>query len=235
MKNISTENKSIILSSVITIILFCFIFCASNLFRKNNYINEIKTSMGNGDYLKLNLETNINDNTEKQKSKFTKKENTKKTNSKLKEESHYTSKFNNIDKQPNTTQDNTNKIPNLDDTINTNNNSSEANSGIGNFHFYSIGTAKILTEDILDKKITENLYYPEKAKRRGIEGKVSIQIDISKEGELISYKIISKKSNPILEEASIMTLKRIFPIDEFQIKNSEENFSTIITLLYKLN
>jgi TonB family protein len=115
------------------------------------------------------------------------------------------------------------------------NNFEESNSGIGNFQFYSVGTAKNITEDIIDKKITQNLFYPEKAKRRGIEGEIKIKIEISKDGELISYQIISKKNNLILEEASIQTLQKIFPIEELKIKNAEENFSTIITLLYKLN
>lgn len=241
MKNISTENKSIILSSTITTILFIIIFCASNFFINKNFINKTETPMGKENYIKVNLNQNHNDNLDKQKTKHTIQKNkkiteAKKENFKINDTYNKTSNITTTNNtiENNFSQTNEKQTPDIKKTS-TENNSSEANSGIGNFHFYSIGTAKILTEDILDKKITENLYYPEKAKRRGIEGKVSIQIDISKTGELISYKIISKKSNPILEEASIMTLKKIFPIDEFQIKNAEENFSIIITLVYKLN
>ena len=85
------------------------------------------------------------------------------------------------------------------------------------------------------KKIIENIYYPENATRRGIEGKIIIKVIISKTGNLLNYEIISKNNNQILEDASISTINKIFPIEELKIKNSLENFSTIITFIYKLN
>lgn len=217
MKNISTENKSIILSVIFTIIIFSIFFCASNFFEKKYFINKTETQMGKGNYLKVNLNQNNND--------YNKTSKTISTESKIQNNFY----------QENEKQIFDEKQYHQNEKSSSENNFEESNSGIGNFQFYSVGTAKNIMEDIIDKKITQNLFYPEKAKRRGIEGEIKIKIEISKDGELISYQIISKKNNLILEEASIQTLQKIFPIEELKIKNAEENFSTIITLLYKLN
>ena len=85
------------------------------------------------------------------------------------------------------------------------------------------------------KKIIENLFYPEKATRRGIEGKIIIKVEISKNGKLLNYEIISKNNNQILEDSAIITINNIFPIEELMTKNSQEDFSTVISFIYKLN
>ena len=102
-------------------------------------------------------------------------------------------------------------------------------------NFYPIEMAKQITEDIIDKKIIQYLVYPEKATRRGIEGEIIIKVKISKNGNLLDYEIISKNNNQILEESSITTINKIFPIRELNTKNALEDFSTIITFVYKLN
>ena len=114
---------------------------------------------------------------------------------------------------------------------NTNNDTTENN----NENFYPVEIAKQITEDIIDRKIIENLSYPEKATRRGIEGKIIIKVEISKNGKLLKYEIISKNNNQILENSAIITINKIFPIEELMQKNSQEDFSTIISFIYKLN
>ena len=114
---------------------------------------------------------------------------------------------------------------------NTNNDTTENNNEI----FYPVEIAKQITEDIIDRKIIENLSYPEKATRRGIEGKIIIKVEISKNGKLLKYEIISKNNNQILENSAIITINKIFPIEELMQKNSQEDFSTIISFIYKLN
>ena len=114
---------------------------------------------------------------------------------------------------------------------NTNNDTTENN----NENFYPVEIAKQITEDIIDRKIIENLFYPEKATRRGIEGKIIIKVEISKNGKLLKYEIISKNNNQILENSAIITINKIFPIEELMQKNSQEDFSTIISFIYKLN
>ena len=114
---------------------------------------------------------------------------------------------------------------------NTNNDTTENNNEI----FYPVEIAKQITEDIIDRKIIENLFYPEKATRRGIEGKIIIKVEISKNGKLLNYDIISKNNNQILEKSAIITINKIFPIEELMTKNSQEDFSTIISFIYKLN
>ena len=61
------------------------------------------------------------------------------------------------------------------------------------------------------------------------------KVKISKNGNLLDYEIISKNNNQILEESSITTINKIFPIKELNTKNTLEDFSTIITFVYKLN
>ena len=114
---------------------------------------------------------------------------------------------------------------------NTNNDTTENN----NENFYPVEIAKQITEDIIDRKIIKNLFYPEKATRRGIEGKIIIKVKISKNGKLLNYEIISKNNNQILEDSAIITINKIFPIEELMQKNSQEDFSTIISFIYKLN
>ena len=114
---------------------------------------------------------------------------------------------------------------------NTNNDTTENN----NENFYPVEIAKQITEDIIDRKIIENLFYPEKATRRGIEGKIIIKVEISKNVKLLNYEIISKNNNQILENSAIITINKIFPIEELMQKNSQEDFSTIISFIYKLN
>lgn len=120
---------------------------------------------------------------------------------------------------------------NFIETENSNSNKSENKSE----SFYPVEVAKQITEDVIDKKIIENLFYPEKATRRGIEGKIIIKVEISKNGKLLNYEIISKNNNQILEDSAIITINKIFPIEELMKKNSQEDFSTIISFIYKLN
>lgn len=219
MKKFNTENKSIIISIIFTMIFYIIVFCIPkiNLLTKNTK----PAKLINNNYIEIQIsQTNI-------KSKKSEIENTEniKTTIEQKKETPFTQETKLTEEIINTEE------INFIETENTNNNKSENKSE----SFYPVEVAKKITDDVIDKKIIENIYYPVKATRRGIEGKIIIKVEISKNGNLLNYEIISKNNNQILEDASISTINKIFPIKELEIKNTVENFSTIITFVYKLN
>ena len=219
MKKFNTENKSIIISIIFTMIFYIIVFCIPkiNLLTKNTQ----PAKLINNNYIEIQVyKTNI-------KSKKSEIENTEniKTTIEQKKETPFTQETKLTEKIVNTEE------TNLIEKENTSNDKSENKSE----NFYPVEIAKKITDDVIDKKIIENIYYPEKATRRGIEGKIIIKVEISKNGNLLNYEIISKNNNQILEDASISTINKIFPIKELEIKNTVENFSTIITFVYKLN
>lgn len=219
MKKFNTENKSIIFSIIFTLIFYIIVFCIPkiNLLTKNTK----PAKLINNNYIKIQIsQTNIKSN----KSEIENTENIK-TTIEQKKETSFIQETKLTEKIINTEE------INFIETENTNNNKSENKSE----SFYPVEVAKKITDDVIDKKIIENIYYPEKATRRGIEGKIIIKVEISKNGNLLNYEIISKNNNQILEESSITTINKIFPIKELNTKNTLEDFSTIITFVYKLN
>lgn len=219
MKKFNTENKSIIISIIFTMIFYIIVFCIPkiNLLTKNTKPEKLI----NNNYIEIQIYKNNTNNIDTSKSEnenlkteiLQKNEDAIIQETKIKEEKITTKETNLIEKE------------------NTSNDKSENQSE----NFYPVEIAKKITDDVIDKKIIENIYYPEKATRRGIEGKIIIKVIISKTGNLLNYEIISKNNNQILEESAIITINKIFPIEELMTKHSLENFSTIITFVYKLN
>ena len=58
--------------------------------------------------------------------------------------------------------------------------------------------------------INKNKYYPKIAVRRGIEGSVKIQFTISKDGELLTFKIIEGKK--VFEKSIGTAIQKSFPL-----------------------
>ena len=219
MKKFNTENKSIIISIIFTMIFYIIVFCIPkiNLLTKNTKPEKLI----NNNFIEIQIYKNNTNNidTSKSENENLKTEILQKNEDAIIQETKLTEEI-----------INTEEI-NFIETENINNNKSENKSE----SFYPVEVAKKITDDVIDKKIIENIYYPEKATRRGIEGKIIIKVEISKNGNLLNYEIISKNNNQILEKSAIITINKIFPIEELMIKNSLENFSTIITFVYKLN
>ena len=221
MKKFNTENKSIIFSIIFTLIIYIIVFCIFkidlNNTTKNNYQKMINKNI---------IKIQISSNKEESKTTEDNKNHIQKENLKTNENYFITeTKENNIKTQTDI------KLSKSNENINTNL-TPEKNI---EENFYPVEMAKQITEDIIDKKIIQHLVYPEKATRRGIEGEIIIKVKISKNGNLLDYEIISKNNNQILEESSITTINKIFPIKELNTKNTLEDFSTIITFVYKLN
>ncbi|MEE0878659.1 MAG: energy transducer TonB [Treponemataceae bacterium] len=221
MKKFDTENKSIIISIIFTLIIYIIVFCIFkidlNNTTKNNYQKMINKNI---------IKIQISSNKEESKTTDDNKNHIQKENLKTNENYFITeTKENNIKTQTDIKHSKSNE--NINTNLTPEKNIEE--------NFYPIEMAKQITEDIIDKKIIQHLVYPEKAIRRGIEGEIIIKVKISKNGNLLDYEIISKNNNQILEESSITTINKIFPIKELNTKNTLEDFSTIITFVYKLN
>lgn len=221
MKKFNTENKSIIISIIFTLIIYIIVFCIFkidlNNTTKNNYQKIINKNI---------IKIQISSNKEESKTTDDNKNHIQKENLKINENYFITeTKENNIKTQTDIKLSKSNE--NLNTNLTPEKNIEE--------NFYPVEIAKQITEDIIDKKIIQHLVYPEKATRRGIEGEIILKVKISKNGNLLDYEIISKNNNQILEESSITTINKIFPIKELNTKNTLEDFSTIITFVYKLN
>lgn len=78
--------------------------------------------------------------------------------------------------------------------------------------------------------ITQNLYYPRKARRRHIEGKVVLRVVISKEGKISDIEVISS-DNYVLTYAA----KQIFIIIEDQIPKPQEDITITVPITYRLH
>ena len=219
MNKFITENKSIIFSTIITLCFYIIVFCIIKF--DLSIIENNSDKIINNNFIEIQISQT---NTKSKKSETENIENIK-TKIEQKKETPFTKETKLTEEIINTEE------KNFIETENTNSDKSENKSE----SFYPVEVAKQITEDVIDRKIIENLFYPEKATRRGIEGKIIIKVEISKNGNLLNYEIISKNNNQILEDASISTINKIFPIKELEIKNTVENFSTIITFVYKLN
>lgn len=105
-------------------------------------------------------------------------------------------------------------------------------TGKGNFLDSGDGNYKTQIDNYLDKRIKENLSYPHKAKIRGIQGKVVIDISISSDGKLDKAIIISSSGSKLLDDEAISLVKNIFPLPQDEIKNIA--LTTTISITYKL-
>ena len=219
MNKFNTENKSIIFSTIITLCFYIFVFCIPK-------INLLTKNTKHEKFINNNfIEIQISQTNTKSKKSETENIETIKTKIEQKKETSFIQETKLTEEIINTEE------KSFIETENTNSDKSENKSE----SFYPVEVAKQITEDVIDRKIIENLFYPEKATRRGIEGKIIIKVEISKNGNLLNYEIISKNNNQILEESAIITINKIFPIEELMTKNSQEDFSTIISFIYKLN
>ena len=65
---------------------------------------------------------------------------------------------------------------------------------------------------LLDKKIREQLVYPETARRRALEGTVTIRICINADGTLSTYRITAGSGSPTLDAAASKLIESVFPL-----------------------
>lgn len=84
----------------------------------------------------------------------------------------------------------------------------DSNSGPAMDHDLGL---RIYASQVL-KIIQDNLSYPANARRRGLEGKLSLRFSIDEQGTVSEIQIISSSGIPLLDKASVKTIKScVFP------------------------
>lgn len=78
----------------------------------------------------------------------------------------------------------------------------------------SSGTGSRTLLSLLDKKIREQLVYPETARRRALEGTVTIRICINADGTLSTYRITAGSGSPTLDAAASKLIESVFPLPD---------------------
>ena len=64
-------------------------------------------------------------------------------------------------------------------------------------------------EDEIRQLINDNLYYPRRARKRGVQGDVKVRFTLSRDAKISDIKVISSKSD-ILTRAAIKTLQNLY-------------------------
>jgi protein TonB len=84
-------------------------------------------------------------------------------------------------------------------------------------------------EDEIRQMINDNLYYPRRARKRGVQGEVKVKFTLSKDAEVSNIIVLSSKSD-ILSRAAIKTLNNLSK----KFPKPDEELVVSIPILYKL-
>jgi protein TonB len=84
-------------------------------------------------------------------------------------------------------------------------------------------------QDEIRQMINDNLYYPRRARKRGVQGEVKVKFTLSKDAEVSNIIVLSSKSD-ILSRAAIKTLNNLSK----KFPKPDEELVVSIPILYKL-
>jgi pilus assembly protein CpaC len=84
------------------------------------------------------------------------------------------------------------------------------------------------------KRIQENFVYPSEARKKKLQGLVSLSLQINSTGELIEAKIVQSSGSEILDENAAGIIKRISPFPPFPPDIEERELWINIPIAYKL-
>lgn len=79
------------------------------------------------------------------------------------------------------------------------------------------------------KLLQENLYYPRRARKRGVEGEVVVKFELRVNAEVSNIKIISSNSD-VLSRGAIKTIEDL----SFKFPKPKENLTLSVPIVYKL-
>jgi len=77
--------------------------------------------------------------------------------------------------------------------------------------------------------LQENLYYPRRARKRGVQGEVVVSFKLSTSAEVSDVKIVSSQSD-ILSRGAIRTIENL----SFKFPKPKENLDLSVPIYYKL-
>jgi len=78
--------------------------------------------------------------------------------------------------------------------------------------------------------LQENLYYPRRARKRGVQGEVLVKFNLSQNAEVTNAKVVSSKSD-ILSRGAIKTINDL----SFKFPKPKESLTLSVPITYKLN
>ena len=74
--------------------------------------------------------------------------------------------------------------------------------------------------------------YPSEAAQRGINGRLTLRFRISKDGNLISARVVDKSGHEILDYAAIKAVKEAAPFYPFPVNIKKDKLSILATFIY---
>ena len=84
--------------------------------------------------------------------------------------------------------------------------------------------------NLIVQLLQENLYYPRRARKRGVEGDVLVRFKLSKNAEISGLEVLSSKSD-ILSRGALKTIENIAS----QLPKPKENLTLSVPISYRLN
>ncbi len=87
------------------------------------------------------------------------------------------------------------------------------------------------------KRIHRMKYYPQYARRMGMEGDVTIRFTLDSMGRLINHPVIERgSSHDVLNRAGVSTIARAVPFAQFpeDLAQAKENMTFVVTIDYSL-
>ena len=83
--------------------------------------------------------------------------------------------------------------------------------------------------NLIVQLLQENLYYPRRARKRGVEGDVLVRFKLSKEAEVSNVEVLSSKSD-ILSRGALRTIENIAS----KLPKPKENLTLSVPISYRL-
>lgn len=97
------------------------------------------------------------------------------------------------------------------------------------------GSMNVLTyNDAVKQLIERKKEYPPNARKRKIEGEISVSFTINRKGVINSLEIKRSSGYDILDQAALSTVKDASPFPEFDSSIKEDEIELNVVLVYKL-
>jgi len=77
--------------------------------------------------------------------------------------------------------------------------------------------------------------YPSEAAQRGISGRLTLRFRISKDGNLLSARVVDKSDHTILDFAAVKAVKEAAPFYPFPVNIKKDKLSILATFIYSPN
>ncbi|MFA4988101.1 MAG: TonB family protein [Candidatus Omnitrophota bacterium] len=87
---------------------------------------------------------------------------------------------------------------------------------------------------IIQRKVLENLAYPEAAKEAGFQGKVKLSLKLSAQGDLLDLKVKEPSNYRLLDDNAVSAAQKISPYPPFPPEVNKKEMWVDIPIIYQL-